>query len=191
VSAERVVVLGGSWGGLRAVGVVLSGLPPDLPAAVAIVLHRAADADDAMLQTLLRNRTRLALRDADDKDPLEEGVVLVAPPDYHLLIEPGHVALSVEEPVQYSRPSIDVLFETAAEAYGTGAVGVVLTGANADGSRGLARIAALGGRAIVQDPEGAERDEMPRAALHAVPAAVVAPLEEIASAVCAAVGEAA
>ena len=104
----------------------------------------------------------------------------LAAPDYHLLVEDGRITLSVDERVQFSRPSVDVLLATAAESYRERCVGVVLTGANADGAEGLARVAELGGVAIVQDPSTAARGEMPRAALAAVPDARVAELEEIA-----------
>jgi two-component system chemotaxis response regulator CheB len=116
--------------------------------------------------------------EVEDKDLIAPGRVYLAPPDYHLLVEPGSFALSVDERVQYARPSIDVLFESAADAYGERVIGVVLTGANADGAAGLARIAKRGGAAIVQDPETAEAREMPAAALAAAPATVL-PLESI------------
>src|SRR5204863_2293834 len=128
---------------------------------------------------LLRARARMVVRDAEDKDALAPGVVLLAPPDYHLLVEPGCVALSCDEPVAFSRPSIDVMFETAADAYRERLVGVVLTGSNADGAAGLAAIRRRGGVVLVQDPAEAERSEMPRAALNAVPEAQVVPLAEI------------
>jgi two-component system chemotaxis response regulator CheB len=118
--------------------------------------------------------------EASDKQRLEPGHAYLAPPDFHTLVEGDHLALSVEEKVEYSRPSIDVLFESAAEACGERCVGVVLTGANADGAAGLARIVELGGAALVEDPETAQRPEMPRAALAAVPGARVAPVEELA-----------
>ena len=121
------------------------------------------------------------MHDGDDKQPLERGRVYLAPPDYHLLVEREHLALSVEGPVAFSRPSIDVLLESAAEAYGERCVGVVLTGANDDGARGLARIRELGGAAIVENPDTAERAEMPGAALAAVPDARVARLDAIAA----------
>ena len=105
--------------------------------------------------------------------PLEDGHIYVAPPDYHTLIEPGHFALSTEAPVRFSRPSIDVTFTSAADAYGHRAVGVVLTGANADGAEGLRRISDRGGLAIVQDPATAESPMMPAAAQKAVPRARV------------------
>lgn len=156
-------------------------LPPDLDAAVVVAQHRAPESHPTAFRDLLGAATRLRVCEAGDKDVLRPGTVYVAPPDYHLLIESDSLALSTDEPVQYSRPSIDVLLQTAAESYRERCVGVVLTGANADGARGLARVAELGGRAIVQDPAGAERDEMPRAALAAVPQATVARLEEMPS----------
>ena len=105
----------------------------------------------------------------------------LAPPDYHVLIEPGRIALSIDEPVSYSRPSIDVLFESAADVYGPRVVAVLLTGANADGSKGLVRVKAAGGYAIVQDPSTAESPEMPAAGIASVPVDRVLPLEQIAA----------
>jgi two-component system chemotaxis response regulator CheB len=124
--------------------------------------------------------TRLQVREADDKDELLPGNVYIAAPDYHLLVDHGSVALTTDAPVLFSRPSIDVLLESAAEAYRERCVGVVLTGANSDGAQGLACIAELGGATIVQDPASAERQEMPRAALDAVPDARVLATEAIA-----------
>lgn len=173
-----LVVIGASWGGLRAIGAVLGRVPPDLPAAVVVAQHRG-ERDQELLATLLARESVLPVRDADDKDPLVRGEVLVAPARYHLLVEGDGVALSTDEPVAFSRPSIDVLFESAADAFGERVIGVLLTGANADGAAGLAAIRARGGVAIVQDPETAERPEMPRAALAACLGAQVRPLEEI------------
>jgi two-component system chemotaxis response regulator CheB len=119
------------------------------------------------------------VRDAEDKDPLERNHVYLAPPDYHLLVEPGSLALSTEDAVQYARPSIDVLFESAADAYGDEAIGIILTGANDDGAAGLARIKRRGGVAIVQDPDTSERRRMPDAALAAVDADAVLRIEEM------------
>jgi len=184
----ELVVIGSSWGGLNALQVVLGALPPDFGAAVVIAQHRAARSDDTLLSTLLGHATPLEVRDADDKDELVPGVVLIAPPDYHTLVERGSVALSCEEPVRFSRPSIDVLFETAATAYGERVVGVVLTGSNADGAEGLELIRRRGGLAIVEDPEGAERPEMPRAALESTPSAQMLPLEDIGPRLAAVVG---
>jgi two-component system, chemotaxis family, protein-glutamate methylesterase/glutaminase len=183
-----LVAIGSSWGGLNALQRVLSRLPTGFAAAVVVAQHRSARADDSLLMTLLGGSTTLTVRDADDKDQLRPGLVLIAPPDYHMLIEPGTVALSCEEPVAFSRPSIDVLFESAADAYEERVVGVVLTGSNADGAAGLAAIRRRGGATIVQDPEQAERPEMPRAAVAAVPDAQVLPLEAIADKLTAIVG---
>ena len=174
----EVIAIGASWGGLHAIERVLEPLPADFPAAVVIAQHRRVGADGALAE-LLDSHCELTVCEAEDKASLGPGVVLLAPPDYHLLVEPGAVALSVDEPVHFSRPSIDVLLSSAADSYGDGAVGVVLTGANADGAAGLARIAARGGTAIVQDPDGAQRREMPAAALAAAPGARVLALEEI------------
>lgn len=183
--AVELVAIGASWGGLDAVERVLAALPPDFGAAVVVAQHRRADADGDRLAQLLEARCTLSVYDAEDKQSLDPGTVLVAPADYHLLVERGSVALSVDAPEHYSRPSIDVLLTTAADAYGERAAGVVLTGANADGADGLARIARRGGPAIVQDPETALRREMPDAALAATPGARVLALDEIGPLLCA------
>jgi two-component system chemotaxis response regulator CheB len=172
-------VIGASWGGLNALRVVLGALPRELGAAVVVVQHRSADSRPAGLRELLAAATELRVSDVEDKDPLEPGRVYLAPPDFHTLVETDHLSLSVDAAVEYSRPSIDVLFTTAAESHGERCVGLVLTGANADGAAGLARIVELGGAAVVQDPDSAERKEMPAAALAAVPSARVVPVEEI------------
>ena len=177
--AYELVVIGSSWGGLAALQVVLAALPPEFGAAVVVAQHRAARSDDTLLCSLLDHATPLPVRDADDKEELAPGVVLVAPPDYHTLVEPGSIALSCDEPVRFSRPSIDVLFESAADAYADRVIGIILTGSNADGAVGLARVRQRGGLAWVEDPEHAERPEMPRAALDAVPGAQAMPLADI------------
>nr|MBA3749168.1 chemotaxis protein CheB [Solirubrobacterales bacterium] len=137
--AIEVVAIGASWGGLEAIERVLEPLPGDFPAAVVIAQHRRVGSDAALVE-LLRLHCELKVCEAEDKQALGPGVVLVAPPDYHLLVEPGTVALSVDELVHFSRPSIDVLLQSAGDNYGDRAVGVVLTGANADGAAGLARL---------------------------------------------------
>jgi two-component system, chemotaxis family, protein-glutamate methylesterase/glutaminase len=175
-----LVVVGTSWGGLHATRAVLRDLPAGFPAAVVIVQHRAPDSSPRTFIDFVGEACALPVLEATDKQPLEPGKVYVAPPDFHTMVEDDHLALSVEAPHEFSRPSIDVLFVSAAEATRGRCVGVVLTGANSDGAAGLARIVELGGVAVVQDPAGAERAEMPRAALQAVPDAIVAPLEEIA-----------
>jgi two-component system, chemotaxis family, protein-glutamate methylesterase/glutaminase len=175
----ELIAIGASWGGLRAVSEILAALPDDLDAAVVVAQHRRADTTDGGLASILALRTSLSVCDADDKQPIEPGNVYLAPPDYHLLIDDRHFALSLDEPVNYARPSIDVFFESVATAYGDRAIGVILTGANEDGAVGLARIKARGGVAVVQDPAGAERHEMPRAAIAATMADAILPLEEI------------
>ena len=135
-----------------------------------------------MLATLLQDRTSLGVHEVEDKAPIVPGNVYVAPADYHLLIEPGHFSLSTDEPVRYSRPSIDVTFVSAADTYGAKVIGVVLTGANADGSRGLKRIVDRGGMAFVQSPATAESATMPTAAIRCVPQASVMAIGEIAAA---------
>ncbi len=180
--AVELVAIGASWGGLQAVECVLGTLPADFGAAVVIAQHRQGRADgEERLAALLRGHCALDVQEAEDKQALHPGTVLVAPADYHLLVEPDAVALSVDPPLNFSRPSIDILFGSAADAYGERAAGVVLTGSNGDGAEGLARIASRGGPAIVQDPETATRSEMPRAALAATPDAHVVALEEIAA----------
>jgi two-component system chemotaxis response regulator CheB len=186
--AYEVVAIGASWGGLAALRTVLGGLPADFGAAVVVVQHRMSAGDDELLPALLGSVTPLGVHEAADKAPLRPGLVLVAPPEYHLLVEAGEVALSGDAPVQFSRPSIDVLFESVAAAYRERAVGVVLTGANDDGADGLAAIRRRGGVAIVQDPDDAVRAEMPRAALRAVPDARRMLLREVAPALAAMVG---
>jgi two-component system chemotaxis response regulator CheB len=176
--AVEIVAIGASWGGLAAIERVLRDLPSRFPVPVVIAQHRGRGSD-AGLAGLLGAHCTLDVSEAEDKQALLPGSVLLAPPDYHLLVEPGAVALSVDEPVHFSRPSIDVLLASAAHAYGGGAVGVVLTGANDDGAAGLAQIVARGGAAIVQDPETAERREMPEAALAANPGARVMALGDI------------
>jgi two-component system chemotaxis response regulator CheB len=129
---------------------------------------------------LLQDSTKLKVVEVEDKQPIGPGYVYVAPPDYHLLIDQGTFALSTDDLVLYSRPSIDVFFDSAADAYGPGTVGVVLTGANSDGSKGLKKIVERGGQAFVQDPATAEVNVMPAAAHALVPRARIASLEGIA-----------
>lgn len=182
--AVEVVAIGASWGGLQAVGAVLADLPGEFGAAVVLAQHRPADTPTSHLETLLDARCALTVCEAEDKQALAAATVLVAPAGYHMLVEQGSVALSVDEPRHHSRPSIDVLLGSAADAYGERACGVVLTGANADGAEGLAAIARRGGATIVQDPGGAERREMPDAALAMTPDARVVGLADIGALLC-------
>ena len=175
----ELVVIGASWGGMEAIGSVLEALPPGYELPVVVAQHRASGANEDMLERALARQSRLEVVGVNDKEPLEPGRVYVAPADYHVIVEPGHLALSTEDLVQFSRPSIDVLFESAASAYGGRTVGVLLTGLNEDGAEGLAAIVAAGGFTLVQDPATAERDEMPRAAIERGAAKRVLPLEGI------------
>ncbi|MFL5963727.1 MAG: chemotaxis protein CheB [Gaiellaceae bacterium] len=177
---HSLVAIGTSWGGLDVLRDILRNLPAELDAAIVIAQHRSPDSHPTAFRDLLGAVSRLQVREAADKDAIRPGTAYIAAPDYHLLVEPGSVSLSTDEPVLFARPSIDVLFETAAESYRHRCIGVVLTGANDDGAHGLARVAELGGTAIVQDPATAQRDEMPRAALRATPSARVVPVAEIA-----------
>jgi two-component system chemotaxis response regulator CheB len=173
-----LMVVGTSWGGLAALRTLVSGLPATFRMAVTLVQHRHKESDH-LLRTLLQERTSLEVCEIEDKMPLERGRIYVAPPDYHTLVEPGHFSLSTEAPVRFSRPSIDVTFLSAADSYGHRTVGIVLTGANADGSEGLRRISDRGGMAIVQDPQTAESSLMPSSAMNAVPRARVMTLTDM------------
>ena len=174
----EIVVVGCSWGGLAAVRAIVGALPADFGMAVAVVQHRHRDSD-TLLARVVQRYTALRVCEVEDKQPLEAGAIFLAPADYHMLIERGHFSLSIDAPVRYSRPSIDVSMMTAADAFGHRAVGVILTGANADGAEGLRRIADAGGLPVVQDPASAEVAVMPAAALDAVPTARVFPLDKI------------
>ena len=176
----ELVVIGSSWGGLRALQALLRMLPPAFPCPVLIAQHRGPS-DDLDLAGALAESATLPVTDAADKDALAAGRVYLAPADYHLLVERrGAVALSTAAPVRAARPSIDVLFETAAAAYGASLIGVVLTGASADGAAGVAAIQRAGGTVIVQDPSTAECRIMPAAAVAATRDPLVVPLEAIA-----------
>ena len=174
-----LVTIGASWGGLIAIETLLSALPDSFETPIAIAQHRAVDSGSGALSRMLSLRSGLDVCEASDKDAIEPRRVYVAPADYHLLVERGSFALSVDDRVHFARPSIDVLFETAADAYGAGVIGIILTGANEDGAAGLARIKQAGGVAIVQDPQEAERRAMPDAAIAATVADAILPLDEI------------
>jgi two-component system chemotaxis response regulator CheB len=176
--AYELVVIGTSWGGLHALRRVLGGLPANFDLPVVVVQHRHRDSDH-LLVSLLQDHTALTVHEIEDKTPLAPGGVYVAPAEYHVLVEVGQLQLSTEEPVRFSRPSIDVMFESAADAYGARTIGVIMTGANDDGARGLRRIADRGGAAIVEDPATAESAIMPAAALKLVPDARVAAVDAI------------
>ncbi|HEX3869585.1 MAG TPA: chemotaxis protein CheB [Pirellulales bacterium] len=177
----RAVVIGASAGAIEALSVVFSKLPRHYALPILVVVHVPPDRHGA-IPALFAAKCLLSVREADDKEPIEPGTIYFAPPDYHLMVDVSHsIALSSEEPVLFSRPSIDVLFETAADVYGSDLVGVILTGANSDGARGLKRIADAGGVALVQRPDQAAASAMPQAALDSCPQARAMSLDEIAS----------
>lgn len=164
-TAYDAIVVGGSSGAVEALTALLPPLPATLRASVAVVLHLPRDRR-SLLADIFRGRCALPLREAHDKDAVEPGTVYFAPPDYHLLMDQGpRLSLSVDPPVHFSRPSIDVLFESAADLFGPRLVGIVLSGANEDGARGLAAIRDGGGLTLVQDPASAPMPAMPQAAL--------------------------
>lgn len=177
---HEAVVIGTSAGGMNALAVILPALPDSFPLPVAVVQHLSPHSDGFLAEYLDRIG-KLRAKEAEDKEPMRPGYVYVAPAGYHLLVESDRTfSLSVDAHVNFCRPSIDVLFESAAEVFQSGLIGVVLTGANADGSHGLMSVKAHGGLAVVQDPESAEASCMPRSALERTTVDYAVALEEIA-----------
>lgn len=175
-----LVVIGASAGAVQALLALLEALPLTGRFAVLVAVHVPPDRSN-FLVPLLAARCALRVKEAEDKEPIEAGVVYFAPSDYHLLVEQdGHLALSSDEPVNYARPALDVLFESAADAGAPGLTGIILTGANDDGAAGLAAVARAGGEVIVETPDTAYARTMPEAALAACPAARVLDLSGIA-----------
>ncbi|HEX9049331.1 MAG TPA: chemotaxis protein CheB [Anaeromyxobacter sp.] len=171
----ELVVMGGSAGSLDALAALLPGLPPGWPLPLVLVIHLPR-AGPSALPAVLAAHTALPVVEAEDKQPLARGTIHVARPGYHLLVDAGPaLALSVEDPVHFSMPSVDVLFESAAATCGPSVAAVVLSGGNEDGSRGLAAVREAGGVVAVQAPEDAAMDLMPRAALRGCPDATVLP----------------
>lgn len=163
--STEAIVIGGSAGAMDALSEILPALPPGFPIPIAIVLHLPPNRTSLLAQ-VFGARCAVAVREVEDKEPIAPATIYVAPPNYHLLIERRRTfALSVDDPVNYSRPSIDVLFESAADAYGPRLMGVLLAGANQDGVAGLGRIKAAGGATLVQDPRSATSSEMPGGAV--------------------------
>jgi len=174
--AAEAVAIGASAGGIDALFFLLQGLAPPVRAPIVIVLHLPEDHESRLVE-VFAHRVRVPVREAQAHAPVDPGTVYFAPPGYHLLVEPDRTfSLSCDPPVLYSRPSIDVLLESCAEAYGGGLLGVVLTGANEDGARGLATIHAYGGLTAVQDPQDALHPAMPQAAIAAADPDYVLPL---------------
>jgi two-component system chemotaxis response regulator CheB len=180
---ERIdaIVVGGSAGAIEALAMLLPALPRQLQAAVFIVLHLPRE-QPSLLVEIFRSKCSLPVKEAEDKEPVQAGTVYFAPPDYHLLLDRGpQLSLSVDEPVHFSRPSVDVLFESAADLYGARLMGIILSGANADGAAGLAAVHGAGGLTIVQAPGSAQVPVMALSALERSPADFVLSLEQIAA----------
>lgn len=178
--AYEIVVVGTSTGGLKALQVLLAGLPEDFPLPMVIVQHRGKDSEIGLCEFLSRG-SALPVTEPEDKEPVLPAHVYLAPRDYHLMIEGKSFALSTESPVVFARPSIDVLFKSAADEYNERTIGVILTGANRDGARGLAEIKSRGGLTVVEEPASATCPEMPEAAIARTKIDLILPLDEIAS----------
>lgn len=175
----EAIVIGVSSGGMAALKYIFSALPAGFSLAIIVVQHVSARSDNQWI-TLLNDISSLNIKEADEKENIEPGNVYIAPSNYHLLIEKDKsFSLTIDERVNFARPSIDVLFETAAEAYRNKLIGIILTGSNNDGSRGIKRIKEYGGLAIIQDPETAESSYMPSSAMTTIQPDHILPLENI------------
>lgn len=174
-----MIAIGGSLGSYDALRLILERLPGHFPHPIAVALHRHRDSDGLLAPTL---QTGIALEvlETEDNEPILPGRVYLSPSDYHLMVEKDRFVLSTDELVNFARPSIDVLFESAAEWRGHSLVAIILTGGGVDGARGSQAVHAHGGTVLVQDPQTAEGPWMPGAALAAVPTARVLSLEQIA-----------
>jgi two-component system chemotaxis response regulator CheB len=176
----EAVVIGASAGAIEALSGILPALPRQYRLPVIIVVHMPAD-KKSILAELFGEKCDMLVVEAEDKDSIRGGTVYFAPPGYHLLVEMERtLSLSNDRPVLYSRPSIDVLFESAADAYGPALLAIILTGANQDGASGMQAVVEAGGRAIVQTPDEAYAEAMPQAAIASCPTALILPLAEIA-----------
>ena len=174
----EIVVIGTSLGGFHALKTVLGDLPEDFPLPIVVVQHRSFE-DSEAFALLLGAYVQLPVVEAEDKQEIQPGKIFVGPPNYHLLIDGSHMGLSTEAPVLHARPSIDVLFESAAECFGEGVLGILLTGMSRDGTAGLRRIRECGGFSVVQDPMTAQGRIMPETAIESAVADKILPLERI------------
>jgi two-component system chemotaxis response regulator CheB len=177
--AFEIVVVGTSTGGLKALQTLLSGLPAEFPLPIVIVQHRGTGSEVGLCE-FLSQWSKVPVTEPEDKEPVKPQRVYLAPRDYHLLIENQNFALSTDSPVGFARPSIDLLFESAADEYRESVIGIILTGANRDGARGLATIKSSGGLTLVEDPVSATCREMPDAAIALTKPDWILPLPEIA-----------
>ncbi len=183
-SAVDLIVIGASAGGVEALGQLLSALPSGFVIPILIVLHVPPQGPHALVSIFSRKCNCYA-KEAEDKEAIEPGIIYIAPADYHLLVEPDHtLSLSRDEALHYSRPSIDMLFESAALSYRERVLSILLTGANTDGAKGMKQIQECGGLAWVQDPAEATSPTMPQAALKLIDPDRVMTLEEIAESLC-------
>ena len=176
----KAIVIGTSMGGMRALQQLLSSIEKDFTAAIIIVQHIGASSDSYWIEAL-NTICKLEIKEAEEKEKVIQGCVYIAPPNYHLMIEKDETfSLSVDEKVNYARPSVDVLFESAASVYKEKLIGIILTGANNDGALGLWAVKKSGGLTIVQDPVTAEASAMPLAAIASTTADYILPLNNIA-----------
>lgn len=176
----QAVVIGTSAGGMNAIKKIIDRLPIEFAPPILIVQHVQEEGTDGYRTVFFNKKSLLPVKEALDKEPIQSGTIYLAPAAYHMLVEQnGTISLSVDPPVNYSRPSIDVLFESAAVAYGKKLIGIILTGANDDGSKGIQIIKDFGGHTIAQDPDEAESDLMPRAAIRDAEIDQILSLEKI------------
>jgi two-component system chemotaxis response regulator CheB len=175
------IVIGTSAGGVEALLRILPTIPANMPCAILVVVHLPRERP-SLLTEIFRHKAAMAVDEAIDKAEIKPGHIYFAPPDYHMLVDVGpQIALSVDDVIQYSRPSIDVLFESAADIYGKHLLGILLTGGNEDGAAGMAYIAASGGITILQDPDEAVASAMPEAARKLMTPSHVLRLNDIAA----------
>lgn len=175
----EAIAIGASWGGMEAVNNILAGLPASFSIPIIVILHRLKNVESE-LPRLIAKKTSLKVKEIDEKEEIKGGYVYIAPANYHVLVEEDRsFSLCVSEPVHYSRPSLDVSFQSAARVFRSALVGIILTGANRDGSEGMLEIQRQGGLTIVQDPKEAEVDTMPKAALKLIQADYILSLEGI------------
>lgn len=176
----EAVAIGASAGGVEALSAVLPALNRSCRVPTFVVVHVPRERP-SLLSQLFASKCSLAVVEALDKQPIEPGVIYFAPPDYHLLVDGDHLALSIDDLVHYCRPAVDVLFQSAADRYGPGLLALVLSGANQDGAAGLKYVAAAGGQTLVQRPDCAVAPQMPQAALAAMPDSLALDLKELAA----------
>lgn len=175
----NAIVIGVSSGGMNAMNLIFPLLPKEFKIPIIIVQHINARSDSQWI-TFLNKKSNLYIKEVDEKELIKQGIVYIAPPNYHLLIEKNKTfSLTVDERINFARPSIDVLFESAAEAYKSKLIGIILTGSNRDGSKGIKRIKEYGGLTIIQNPETAESSYMPLSAISSITPDYILSLEEI------------